>query len=539
MIIYSSLIFVNSLLLIEKNITDTNITDNNSTINLFSSILNFGGIVDNLINAIIGAIIIIFFALILVHNIQKRFKIKRLKFIEKPINFLIENAPSSFLKSFLSKLFDIESETFILLPKPSERNYQHLAYQLNGINRFLETNNEYKGKIKIILINNSTIESTNDTLKIFIETLSENKRYIIIATMSDIFDALLRQIGRYRFEDRNYRKMIKIIGALASQSEKYRNYERYDNIIRLSPPDFDEARKASFNIMNKLISSFCPSKTCEYHKNNNIIIISSNSYGDAVKKSFLKLFAEHKEEFDTNTNINVDAKELDRGIFKFTYHFDIHNGGIREDDETNYSFDVLLEERTNNAINTIFIIGYEPNISNILLEIDKQISLKKLDNSEFSILISATISLREWRNAVIKTFKNLSMRDKISEVNFIKIKYPRFYAEKDSYISTKKHYKLYEINNKGQFIQIENLEFKQDEMNKIIYKKDMNYINGFMYMSMEFVKQLNMDWSINLLSLKEKLFHNKDINDKDILGVKILSSGDSINHFKIQRLKLD
>ncbi len=526
----------NTLMALNSTLIETNLTESNSTINIFPSILEFGNIVDNLINAFIGFVVITFFILIFIHKIQKKFKSKRLKFIEKPINFLIENAPR-FLKSSLSKLFDVESETFIILPKPSNRNYQHLAYQLNGINRFLETNSECKEKIKIILIDNSTIESTNDILKKFIETLSKNKRYIIIATMSDIFDALLKQIGRYRFEDKNYCKMVKVIGALASQSEKYKNYERYDNIIRLSPPDFDEAKKATFNIMSKLISSFCPSKTCEYHKNNNIIIISSNSYGDAVKKSFLKLFSEHKDEFDTNTNINVDAKELDKGIFKFTYHFNIQNG-IKEDDETNYSFDVLLEERTSGAINTIFIIGYEPNISNILIEIDKQIALKKFHNSEFSILISATISLSEWRSDVIKTLKKLPMRDKISEINFIKIKYPKFYAEKDSYLSDTEHYKLYEMREKGDFIEIEDLEFRNEEMNNIIYKKEMNYINGFMYMSMEFVKQLNMDWSTNLLSLKEKLFHNKDINDKDILGVKILSSGDSINHFKIQRLNI-
>jgi len=507
---------------------------------LFENILIFGDIVDKLLNTIIGLIIITFIFLISIRWIEKIFKINRINFIEKAINFLIDNTPSRFMKSSLSKLFDIEPETFILLPKPSDRNYQHLGYQLNGLNRFLAIHLEYKKYIKIILIDNSTIESTNDIINGFVESLSENKRYIIIATMSDIFDALLRQIGRYRFEDNSYRKMVKVIGALASQSEKYKNYERYDNIIRLSPPDFDEARKASFNIISKLISSFCPSESCEYHKNNNIIIISSNSYGDAVKRSFLKLFSEHKEEFDTNTNINVDAKELDKGIFKFTYHYD-SSKGIIEDKETNYNFDVLLEERTKNAINTIFIIGYEPNISNILKEIDKQIRIKEFNNREFTILISATVSVKEWKESIVKTLKELSIIDKISEVNFIKIKYPKFYDEEDIYLSKVIHFKLYEsIRYRGKFnLKEKSLDFRKEEIEEIIYKDDMNYINGFMYMSLEFVQQINIDWSTNLLSLKDRLFHNKDINDKDISGVKILSSGDSINHFKVQRLKLD
>jgi hypothetical protein len=58
-------------------------------------------------------------------------------------------------------------------------------------------------------------------------------------------------------------------------------------------------------------------------------------------------------------------------------------------------------------------------------------------------------------------------------------------------------------------------------------------------MSLEFVQQINKEWDINLLSLKEKLFHNKDRNDKDITGVKILSNGDSINHFKVKKLELE
>ncbi|MCH9741194.1 MAG: hypothetical protein K0U38_10225, partial [Epsilonproteobacteria bacterium] len=416
------------------------------------------------------------------------------------------------------------------------RNYKHLGYQLNGINRFLEKEEKCKKHIKIILIDNSSPETTNESINNFIKAISENKRYIIIATMSDIFDSLLGNIG-YKLNNKNYRKMVKIIGTLASQSEQYQNYESYENVIRLSPPDFDEARKATSNIVTKLISSFCPSSLCEYHKNNNIILISSNSYGDAVKKSFSKLFTEQKDEFDTSTNIHVDAKELNKGIFKFTYHYDIEKG-IMEDADTNYTFNDLLDEKVNHAINTIFIIGYEPNISNILNQINDKIRLKKLNNSEFSILISATASVKEWRESITETINNLDIKDLIHEVNFIKIEYPEFRAD-DAYHSKKIHFKLYELNSKThRLFKESDLTFRKEEIEEIIYKANMNYINGFIYMSLEFVQQINAEWDINLLSLKEKLFHNKDRNNKDITGVKILSSGDSINHFKVKPLEL-
>ncbi|SFV55553.1 hypothetical protein MNB_SV-12-1878 [hydrothermal vent metagenome] len=82
------------------------------------------------------------------------------------------------------------------------------------------------------------------------------------------------------------------------------------------------------------------------------------------------------------------------------------------------------------------------------------------------------------------------------------------------------------------------MDFKKDEIEELIYGTNMNYINGFIYMSLEFVHEINEEWDINLLSLKEKLFHNKNRNDRDITGVKILSSGDSINHFKVKKLEL-
>jgi len=506
-------------------------------ISLWDVISSFGTGFENILNTILGIVVILFLLLCLIRWIEQKFKINKINYLlEKIINFVIDNTPSLFLKNALSGLFNIEAETFILLPKATIRNYKHLGYQLNGLNRFLEQDEECKEHIKIILIDNATLDKTNGDINRFLKGLSDNKRYIIIATMSDIFDSLLKNIG-HKLKNKSYRKMVKIIGTLASQSERYKNYEGYENVIRLSPPDFDEARKATSNIVTKLISSFCPSEICTYHKNNNIILISNNAYGDAVKKSFSKLFTEHKDEFDTSTNINVDAKVLNKGIFKFTYHYDIEKG-IVEDVNTNYSFDDLLAKRINKAINTIFIIGYEPNISNILNEIDKHIQLIKLNNYEFSILISATASVREWRDSIVETIHNLTM--KINEVNFIKIQYPNFTSD-DTYLANEIHFKLYELNtdkSSSDIFKETALKFKKEEIEELIYKPKMNYINGFIYMSLEFVHEINEDWDINLLSLKEKLFHNKDRNDRDITGVKILSTGDSINHFKVKKLKL-
>lgn len=515
-------------------------SENNETIGIFNAIIAFGNGFEGILNAFLGTIFILFILLCFLQWVVKKFEITRLSSMtEQIINFIIDNTPSLFFKNILSRLFNIEAESFILLPKATIRNYKHLGYQLNGLNRFLEKEVKCRENIKIILIDNATLDKTNEDINRFVQGLSDNKRYIIIATMSDIFDSLLGNIG-HKFTNKNYRKMVKIIGTLASQSERYKNYEGYENVIRLSPPDFDEARKATSNIVTKLISSFCPSEGCSYHKNNNIILISNNSYGDAVKKSFSKLFVEHKDEFDTSTNINVDAKELNKGIFKFTYHYDVGKG-IIEDSETNYSFDELLKNKINKAINTIFIIGYEPNISHILKEIDEQIRLTKLDNATFSILISATASVQEWRESIIETLNSLTMKNKINEVNFIKTEYPKFISD-DTYSAKNTHFKLHELNDdksSKELFKETTLKFKKEEIEAVIYKPKMNYINGFIYMSLEFVQQINKEWDINLLSLKEKLFHNKDRNDKDITGVKILSNGDSINHFKVKKLELE
>lgn len=515
-----------------------NLTQDNSSWNWSS----FGQGVEAIINSFVGVILIVLLLLFSIRWLEKRFKIDKINyFTEGVTKFIIENTPSNLLRGILSKLFYIQAETFVLLPKATIRNYQHLGYQLNGLNHFLENEPEYKSHIKIILIDNSTIETTKEDIGIFIQSLSNNKRYIIIATMSDIFDTLLVKSDN-KFKDKSYKRMVKIIGTLASQSERYKKYEGYENIIRLSPPDFDEARKATSNIVTKLISSFCPNEHCDYHKTNNIILISSNAYGDAVKKSFSKLFTEHKEEFDASTNFHLKGEELKNRTYRFTYHYDTQEG-IVEDEENDYTFNQLLEENMHRAINTIFIIGYEPNISNILKQIDNNMKEKRFDDdTEFSILISATASVRAWRESIIETIHGLEIKNRINEINFIKIKYPKFKddtpKESKSKESKSIHFKLFEVNHKNpKSLNPSKLELKKEEIEKIIYKEKMNYINGFIYMSLEFVQQIDKDWDINLLSLKEKLFHNKDRNDKDITGVKILSSGDSINHFKVKALK--
>ena len=526
------------------------ITENNATIQeVYNLIQNsnswnwstFGQSIEAIINTFIGFILIILLPLLLIRYIEKKLKVDKINYIgENFINFIIEIIPHKFTKHMLSKLFDIQAKTFILLPKATIKNYKHLGYQLNGLNRFLEEHPESNKQIKIILINNSTLSTTKKDISQFLEYLSKNRRYIIIATMSDIFDSLLKNIDN-KFNDDSYKKMIRVIGTLASQSERYKNYEKdekNENVIRLSPPDFDEAKKATSNIISKIISSFCPDKGCKCHKKNNIILISSNSYGDAVKKSFSTLFAEYKEEFDTSTNIHIEAKDLNKGIYRFTYHYDIEKG-IVVDTDTDDSFDALLN-KMNKAINTIFIIGYEPNISNILKQIDEHIKKREFNDSEFSILISATASVREWRESIIETVNNLDIKENIDEINFIKIQYPEFKAD-NIYDSRTIHFKLYELNHNcsknNDLLKECDLEFNKEEIEEIVYKPKMNYINGFIYMSLEFIRPISKEWDINLLSLKEELFHKKDTNGRDITGVKILKNGDSINHFKVKKLK--
>jgi len=507
--------------------------DSNSTEWAF---LIFGDKVDKLINGLIGVIAIVFILLFIIKKIEKRYNLGKVEeFIDKVTFKIIDLVPSSIAKKFLSKTLSIEPEIFILLPIVSSRNYQHLGYQLNGINRFLGSNVNCKKYTNIVFINNTSSATTKNDIQNLLEILYKNRRYIFIATMSDIFDTLLKEVGVKIKTDSYYKDMVKIIGTLASQSKEFSLYKSYENIIRLSPPDFDEAKKASTNLFTKLVSSYCPSKICEFNTKNNIIIISSNAYGDAVKGSFIKIFNEYKTELDQSTNYYVKEDELDQNINAYYYHF--KNNKIEKDDITNDKLSYILSKDTEGSINYFFIIGYEPNVSKMLKELDSIIKEVNNKSAEYNILISATASVKDWQKSIKETIENLDSIDRIEEINYIKIRYPEF-KNVEHYQVSNKECKLYKIkanNNKYELVSVKLEEvFEGFNIKEILKKSDINYINGFMVMSLLLAQKLIKNWDANLIIEKERLYGN--IESKNIVGIKILSSGDSIDHFKIETL---
>ncbi len=500
------------------------------------TIIDFGTIVEGILNTILGITIIIFAFLFLIKKLEKRLNIDNtlIELSNRAILKIIDIIPSSYAKKLLSQAFDIEAEVFILLPKISLKNYQHLAYQLNGINRFFSENPSCSKHMKIIFINNSSSFTTEDDIENLLSLLYKNRRYIFIATMSDIFDTLLQKIGTKIKSDTYYKNMVKVIGTLASQSKEFSQYKSYENIIRLSPPDFDEAKKASMNIFTKLVSSYCPSKICEFHSANNIIVISNNAYGDAVKNSFINIFHEYQKELDQSTNYYVNAKELDKNINNYYYHF--NNGTIQKDKITNKRLDELLKSE-GASFNYFFIIAYEPNVSKILQAIDKTIQKSANKDAQYSILISATASVKDWRDRILKSIKELKSLDLIEEINYIHIQYPKFKSVV-YYKPSHKKCKLYTLESKNNkvFLQettIQELN-KEYDINSIIQKSEINYINGFMIMSLLLAQKLLSYWDLNLIIEKERLYGN--IESKNSIGIKILSSGDSIDHFTIKTL---
>lgn len=499
--------------------------------------LEFGGFVDNFINALIGSIFIIFLLLLIIKKIEKSYNLGKFEEYIDRISFkIIDIVPSSIAKKFLSKALSIEPEIFILLPILSNRNYQHLGYQLNGINRFLGSNKKCNKYTKIVFINNSNETTTKNDIHNLLNLLYKNRRYIFIATMSDIFDTLLQEVGAKIKIDSYYKNMVKIIGTLASQSKKFSEYKSFENIIRLSPPDFDEAKKASTNIFTKLISSYCPAKGCEFNKRNNIIIISSNAYGKAVKNSFIKIFEEYQSEIDASTNYYVKEDEINKKINIYTYSFSHQE--IVKDARTNFTLsDLLKESNKNRSIDYFFIIGYEPNVSNILYELDKEIQSVKSNSAEYNILISATASVNLWKESITNTIDTLQSKESIEEINYIKIRYPEF-TNVEHYQLSELKCKLFNIQAKGNNFDINSIKLKDIikgyDITKILKKDDINYINGFMIMSLELSQKLISNWDLNLIIEKEKLYGNAE--SQNIVGVKILSSGDSIEHFKIANL---
>ncbi len=502
-------------------------------------LMDFGNKVDSCFNCFIGLIIAFYLFLYMLKWLFNFCYIyKAESAIDKFFFYSIKVVPWKALRRWLSDVLNIKPKIIILLPNSSQKNYKHLAYQLNGINRFFTKNRDCYENSTIFFVNNKNEQTIKKDIDMLKNILHTNRRYIIIATMSDIFNTLSEQFAN-DFRDEYKRSLIRIVGTLSSRTSTYGLYKNIKNIIRLSPPDFDEANKASLNIFSKLISNYCPANDCIYNRDNKIVIISSNAYGDAVKKSLNLKIDEIKKELDKNTGFYVDGKALESSFESYNYKYDgndlIPDKTYTKKENIIELKDLLKNEKT---VFYFFLIGYEPNISNILTLLNKLLKDSKCNECRYNILISATVSVKEWQDSIKKSINNLEYIKKIEEIDYLKIKYPEFKALKE-YDDKDIICKFYTLTNGKKELKFKDIT-KNQEIKEIIESDDINYINGFMIMSLEYAQKLINKWDESLPLLKEELYSNytRGVRDKagNIIGIKILNSGDSIDHFKVETL---
>lgn len=203
---------------------------------------------------------------------------------------------------------------------------------------------------------------------------------------------------------------IQILGALSSINDDdiQKIIDNDDKIIRIFPPDYDEAKTAIEFLFSKIKNSICPNENCDFHhQNSNIVIVHNGTYGRAVRDQCEFYFNQEFHKLNLNTASTILDTSLDSAI-KF-YSFDYTSKEQLIYDKTkSESFDSFLET-WKGADNYFYIIGYEPNTSQILKLLDTK--LEKEPKLKFSLLFSGTTTMRRWRREIVKTLedsKNLS-----------------------------------------------------------------------------------------------------------------------------------
>lgn len=439
------------------------------------------------------------------------------------------------IKSFLRDIIKENKKIIIILPNPNETNNEIVFLLLLG---FLEQLNAelQKDEINLVLPNGNIypIEIifvkpiSDDIADYFSERLEENYEYIIITGMSEVYKNAI--YARDGLKDVNKREQLKIIGSLSSISLGSNDQYIYDdNIIRVFPPDYDEAEAAIDFLMSRIRNNICHINNCSYSKKkSNIVILHANEYGNAVKNKCEDFFKEHMKNIYKTTNVNLCPIDLEDciGFYSFTYKdFTLIYDTIRENTFDKYS---KIWEKTESS-NYFFFVGYEPNVSSMLNIVKNKIP-NLLDNSVF--LFSTPMSLHKWRidiNKILNQFdilKNenyyLSVNTENSSCNILSID-----ENKENYKSCV----VQKISKTNELIPItlgEMFEdyFKEKGNNTFQTYREDNYISKFAKLSIDIAK--------DYIRTEKSLLHSKQIiYKKEGINLKLLMNGDSINNFKI------
>ena len=294
-----------------------------------------------------------------------------------------------------------EYKIIVLLRTLDEKNYEWVLNQISAYNTIMENYHKLSDKannIEFLFVNKYT-----DEIKTLIQELNTNQyNYILISSLSAIFKDAILEREKLSEEKKNN---IQILGALSSiNDDDIQNIiDNDDKIIRVFPPDYDEAKTAMEFLFSRIKNSICPNEQCNFHnQKSNIIIIHNGTYGRAVCNQCKFYFNQEFYKLNLNTFSTILDTSLDSSI-KF-YSFDYTSREQLIYDKTKgESFDSFLEtwKRANNYF---YIIGYEPNISHILNVLDKK--LENYQELNFYLLFSGTTTMKRWRHKIKETLKN-------------------------------------------------------------------------------------------------------------------------------------
>jgi hypothetical protein len=449
------------------------------------------------------------------------------------------------LKNYLSSLIKTNKEIIIFMPFTTSSNQESLLLQLVGFLEILDkpikddNKNNFSLTIQnkdIFDVNIVFVKENSDDIKSYLKDVldirSQNE-YILITVMSEIYKNAI-SAKKLLLEDEQ--KKIKIIGVLSSISVNIESDINKDsNIIRVYPPDYDEADIAISFMMSRIKNNICHLEQCNYkNKKSNIIILHANEYGEAVTARAKEFYELAMKDILKTTNTNLNTFELEECIsfYSFTYKNNNFNYDFIDDPDFHEHIDKWIDESSSNYF---FFIGYQPNISEMIKIVSKKV-IGRID--DYCYLFSSPMSMDIWRNQAWNTLQE----NEVTQTSY--------YLSANTYNKENQLIKMEELLEKynnnmiqkvGSRNEITNVSFSdlfnkndvdiyfEKEKTEIEKFKENNFISTFaklgMYVAKEYIETDN-----TLLLCKQKVFEKKEIN------LKLLINGDSINNFTIKIL---
>lgn len=442
------------------------------------------------------------------------------------------------IKEILLSLIEEKYKIIVLLRTLDKNNYQLNLSQIAAFNQLNKQKRLEDLEIEYMFVDNNI----GDIEDLIYNLDLASSKYIIITSLSNIFKHTI--LVRETLPE-NLRSQIKIIGALSSISDGdiQKIIDRDPDIIRIFPPDYDEARTAVEFLFSKIKSSLCVERNCKnYFKPCNIIILHNGTYGEAIAKKCKAFFEKERSKLYYYTSKSFTATMINENI-RF-YSFNFNGNGFINDEIKSDSF-LEFAKKWKDARNFYYIVGYEPNISDMVKELSN--TLQEATQNDITLLFCATLSMQSWKKSVIEVLEQEpSLIPFLQDDSF----YLKLLIEGDlshpSY-TTELTIDLYYYNpsfpNKKKLVNLEETVQKIFSLNKEdtkaflkrYYNRNNNYISLFSAFSIEVAKH-TIQKKTSLLESKAKILQNYQKLMPGIDPTTIIVNGDSINQYTIDLL---